>query len=613
MRKNLWIKIASLAVAILLVCVALVACDKNEAPSEDATKESTDNNTSAPIDVGTEQKDDTTEKPDTDSGTQAPEVTGGIVLFADEEYKCKVIRSEFASDVDSNVYNDVRAILKRVTDKNCSISTDFVGLGETLDTENPAVLVGRTEYPESKQIYDTLSHGEFKIELVGNKLVIAYTNEDSAALALTKLRALVASSWKNGSITMTEEWKRSGKLESSVGGLPVFEGSASMEFDAGDGSDLIVYKGVIKSTHDAFVAGIEELGYEHYVTNTIGENRFDTYHNEEKIMHVMYLPAIEQTRVVIDTKEFTELAGLESDNDYEPGFSEMSFTQLGLEHPEAGNCQNGMGYILKLSDGSFVIVDGGHTRDMSYAESAGDYLLDSLRVLADDPNDIRVHTWFISHIHNDHLGAFYDIARDTPDSIKVNRLIYNSPNDAQLSGVGGGSLDDKVENAAKMFGIEHIVKGHPGQVFYANEATFTIYGSLDIVEPIKIDNINETTMVMKMEFMGKTVMFLGDCHPNESLALTNIYGDSLRSNFIQLSHHGYSGSATLLLNETIKAEASFWPVGNYHYKNMVSKIGAVPENAPFVNIPHYVAGDTNLTIKDFDTWIPEEKRWTPYD
>ena len=330
-------------------------------------------------------------------------------------------------------------------------------------------------------------------------------------------------------------------------------------------------------------------------------------------MHVMYLPRVAETRVVIDTKEFTSLAGLESENIYEAGKSEMSFTQLGLEHPRAGNCQNGMGYILKLSDGSFVIVDGGHTRDMSYAESAGDFLLDSLKVLADDPNDIRVHTWFLSHIHNDHIGAFYDIARDTPNSIKVERLVYNAPNDTQLAGVSGGNLDDKVENAVKMLGIKTVVKGHPGQVFYANEATFTIYGSLDLVEPIKIDNINESSMVMKMEFMGKTMIFLGDCHPNESLALTNAYGDDLQSNFIQLSHHGYADGATLLLNETIKAEASFWPVGNDHYKNMVSKIGAVPQNAPFVNIPHYVAGDTNLTIKDFDTWIPEEKRWTPYD
>ncbi len=575
--------------ALLLMCAIFVACNGDETETESSNESEQGSQSDLSIN------------------------TDGLVVFGNGEYLCKIVRTEKASDVDKNIYTEMRQILKSATGKNSSITTDFVGFGETLDIESPAILIGKTEYPESKQVYDKLKHGEYRMELVGNKFVIAYSHEASASLALQKFRGLISSSMKDGVLSITDKWNSSGKVESKVPGLPLFDGSTSMTFDGGDGSKLILYKDVSKETHDAFVSGIEALGYEHYVTNNIGENCFYTYHNDESIMHIMYFPRVAETRVVIDTKEFTSLAGLESENIYEAGKSEMSFTQLGLEHPRAGNCQNGMGYILKLSDGSFVIVDGGHTRDMSYAESAGDYLLDSLKVLADDPNDIRVHTWFLSHIHNDHIGAFYDIARDTPDSIKVERLVYNAPNDTQLAGVSGGNLDDKVENAAKMFGIKTVVKGHPGQVFYANEATFTIYGSLDIVEPIKIDNINESSMVMKMEFMGKTMIFLGDCHPNESLALTNAYGDDLKSNFIQLSHHGYADGATLLLNETIKAEASFWPVGNDHYKNMVSKIGAVPQNAPFVNIPHYVAGDTNLTIKDFDTWIPEEKRWTPYD
>ena len=589
MKKLPFLKILSLLTAILILCALMAACNSDGADADGSGSTDSSSDTAPSINVD------------------------GLLVFGNEEYACSVIRSEMPSSVDGNTYNEIRKILKTATGKNCSIKTDFVGMGETLDKDIPAILVGDTDYPESKQVYEKLAHGEYRIEMVGNKLVIAYTSEDTANLAIKKFRGLVASSYKGGVLAVTESWNSSERLESKVEGLPDFIGSGFGEFDAGDGSELLVYKDVSKAAHDDFINGFEALGYELYTTNEIGNNLFYTYHNDESIINVMYLPNIEQTRVVIDTKEFTSLAGLESENIYEEGSSEMSFTQLGLEHPKAGNCQNGMGYILKLSDGSFVIVDGGHTRDMSYAESAGDYLLDSLKVLADDPNDIRVHTWFLSHIHNDHIGAFYDIARDTPDSIKVERLVYNAPNDTQLAGVSGGNLDDKVENAAKMFGIKTVVKGHPGQVFYANEATFTIYGSLDLVEPITIDNINESSMVMKMEFMGKTMIFLGDCHPNASLALTNAYGDDLKSNFIQLSHHGYADGATLLLNETIRAEASFWPVGNDHYKNMVSKIGAVPQNAPFVNIPHYVAGDTNLTIKDFDTWIPEEKRWTPYD
>ena len=592
MKRYSFIRKACLLMALLLMFALLVAC--NDAADEPAVSDATEQENDSKVVVNIDDIE-------------------GLAVFANNEYVCKVVRPENASDVDNEIYTSLRKTLKSATGKHPAIATDFVGIGETLDTEGPAILIGRTAYPESKQVYDKLKHGEFRMELIGNKFVIAYTHEASATLALNKFRGLALTSKKDGVLAITEQWNMSDKIQSQLSGLPIFDGSASMTFDGGDGSTLVVYKDVTRETSDAFINGVKELGYEHYVTNNIGENCFYTYHNDSSIMHIMYLPSVAETRVVIDTKEFSELAGLKEDNAYETGSSEISFTQLGLEHPKAGNCQNGMGYIIKLSDGSFVIIDGGHTRDMTYAESAGDYLLDSLKALADDPDDIRVHTWFLSHLHNDHIGAFHDIARDTPSSIKVNRLVYNSPNDAQLKGVGGGNLDNKVEEAVELFGIEHVVKGHPGQIFYANEATFTIFGGLDIVEPFNIDNINETTMVMQMDFMGKTTMFLGDCHPKASLALTDVYGTSLDSDFIQLAHHGYADGATLLLNQTINAEASFWPVGNNHYKNMVSKVGAVPQNAAFVGIPHYVAGDTNLTIKDFDTWIPEEKRWTPYD
>lgn len=550
---------------------------------------------------------------ETASETYPPLDVEGLAVFGNDAYQCRVIRPELADSTDSDMYADIRKTLKSVTGKTCPIETDFVGAGGSLDLESPAILVGETEYPESKQVYETLKHGEYRMELIGNKFVIAYTNDDAAALALKKFRGLASVSKQNGVLAITEKWNNSEKLSSAVDGLPVFEGSAVKEFDAGDKSTLLVYKHVEKSAHDAFVAGMETCGYELYTTNEIGVNSFLTYHNEDSIVNIMYLPNLEQTRVVIDTKEFSSLAGLESDNVYEPGQSEMSFTQLGLEHPKAGDCQNGMAYIIKLSDGSFIIIDGGHTGDMSYADSAGDYLVDSLKVLADDPDDIRVNTWFISHLHHDHMGALYDIAREMPDSLTIDRMIYNAPNEAQLSGVGSENLDNELERVAEIMNVETIVKGHPGQVFHIREAKFTIFGGLDLVEPIKIDNVNDTCMVMQMEFMGKTMMFLGDCHPFESRALTDIYGDALKSDLIQLSHHGYGGSATLLLNQLIDAEASFWPVGSSDYKNNVSKPANVPANQAFVDIPHYVAGRDNLTVTDFDTWIPDEKRWTPYD
>ena len=549
----------------------------------------------------------------TEDATVNIEEIEGIPFFANGEYHCKLIRAELAEDYEKDVYGDLRSAVRAITGVNCPYASDFVGMGETLDTDSPAILIGATAYAESKQVYQELGQSEYIIKVVGNKLVVAFDNEDAAALALKKLEALISASNQDGVIAITEEWNSNFRLSSEIDGFPKFDGAAYDKFDAGDGSTLIAFKHVSRETHDAFVGGMESCGYTFYTDNQIGENLFYTYHNEKSIVNIMYLPAIAQTRVVIDRKDFSELAGLESENDATPGESKVSFSQLGLENSNAGGCQNGMAYVIKLSDGSFVVIDGGHTEKMSYADSGAQYLLDSMKTLADDPDDIRVHTWFISHLHHDHMGALYDLARKMPESLTIDRIVYNAPNELQLGGVGSGNLDNEIEEVIELMNIDHVVKAHPGQVLYAREAKFTIFGGLDLVEPIKINNVNDTCMVMQMEFMGKTIMFLGDCHPNESKALTDIYGNALKSDFIQLSHHGYAGSATLLINQLIDAEASFWPVGNKDYKGNVSKVSNVPANEAFVGIPHYVAGNDNLTVTDFETWVPDEKRWTPYD
>ena len=334
MKRYSFLKIVSFLMALLLMCAIFAACNGD-------TSE-------------TDQNDDSAQGSESDVSINVD----GLAVFGNGEYLCKIVRSENASDVDNEIYTSLRKTLKSATGKHPAIATDFVGIGETLDTEGPAILVGRTAYPESKQVYDKLKHGEFRMELIGNKFVIAYSHEASATLALNKFRGLALTSKKDGVLAITEQWNLGDKIQSQVSGLPIFDGSASMTFDGGDGSTLVVYKDVTRETTDAFINGVEELGYEHYVTNNIGENHFYTYHNDSSIMHIMYLPSVAETRVVIDTKEFSELAGLKEDNAYETGSSEISFTQLGLEHPKAGNCQNGMAYIIKLSDGSFVIIDG---------------------------------------------------------------------------------------------------------------------------------------------------------------------------------------------------------------------------------------------------------------
>ena len=133
--------------ALLLMFALLVACNDaaDEPADEPAVSDATEQESESKVVVNIDDIE-------------------GLAVFANNEYVCKVVRPENASDVDNEIYTSLRKTLKSATGKHPAIATDFVGIGETLDTEGPAILIGRTAYPESKQVYDKLKHGEGKSE-----------------------------------------------------------------------------------------------------------------------------------------------------------------------------------------------------------------------------------------------------------------------------------------------------------------------------------------------------------------------------------------------------------------------------------------------------------------
>ena len=98
-----------------------------------------------------------------------------------------------------------------------------------------------------------------------------------------------------------------------------------------------------------------------------------------------------------------------------------------------------MSYVLQSPQGELVVIDGGWEGDGPYLKR---FLLD---------HGGRVHTWFITHPHDDHIGALTAILRQ-PDGLKIDRIYAallsdawfkrNDPNElapAQaLNAAGGG-------------------------------------------------------------------------------------------------------------------------------------------------------------------------------
>ena len=111
---------------------------------------------------------------------------GTLTLFKNGAYVAKIIRGEFATENEKTAYNRVKAAFKSKTGKSLTTTTDFVAAGAELDNSS-AILVGETEYEESKNVYESLEKGSAIAKIVNNKYVVAFSDSDSLVKLLNSL------------------------------------------------------------------------------------------------------------------------------------------------------------------------------------------------------------------------------------------------------------------------------------------------------------------------------------------------------------------------------------------------------------------------------------------
>ena len=602
MKKQL--KLISLLLVLLMLISVFAACNT---PTPNETEPDTESET------------DSTEE-QTENGTD-----GKITLFADKEYKAKIIRHELADSVDRDYYNKIRELFKARTKAALSNATDFVASGGTLDN-SAAVLFGETDYPESKQAYEELKSHQAIAKIIGNKYVIAYSTYEALEELIIKLetliqkssaqRMVISSSW-NIDVTVT------GVVD--LNELPDYSGKKfDSTVNSGQGSRVLVKKNTNETEFNAYLASLQAAGYTPYTSHSIdtktelGVNLFATYTNDKYIVHAMYLPAKKTASVMVDSRERFGLAGLKSENVYTNTDAKSTyFTQLGLAQIP-GATANGMGYIVKLTDGRFIVVDGGYAYDSGGGGSSADFLLETMKKLADDPDKIVIAAWFVTHIHTDHAGGFMGMGNKHAKDVTLEKLIYNQPNDEQMKSAGLGERLNWISNGIENFKkagnpIKTVIKAHPGQQFFFCDLTVTMLGTMDFLEPYKLYSGNNSSLVMMFEMNGGKVLLTGDCEPDLGKAIRDIYGgidnteSALKSDFIQLSHHGYGNTRTesnpdrSALNVMSQAAYAFIPVA---YTKLAGDPGGyedsvknMPQNSIWDEAHRIIAHDINVTVE----------------
>lgn len=492
------------------------------------------------------------------------------------------------------------------------------------------LLFGLSDRPEAKALHAMLDANEYGIQVTENKILLVGHNHDGLQAAYKMYKTLYESygalpcGFLHIGVANTE-WV----LDFPRPDSDTIKLTASQD---NHNSSLQLYytgSGVSADAYRTYCTQLERAGFIKVMpTNTIEGSIFNTYVNYDTqvTLYVAYNDYKHKAEYTTEAmKAWHVLSGTVSGTDYITGnsmshvveypipdyqkciriisapLSAVTLPDAGLLTPNptyskvtetsitaiqyAGSAI-GMGYIIQLEDGRFIVIDGGNNDDTQSYGTERENLWNALVTLyrkayGRDPSTaspIRIAAWYNTHAHGDHTKTFISFLQDYASLVKLDYILANLPGEKEVyptKGDRGGLDDNKLDQILNTFGVGFkYVKLHTGQVLYLANIKIEVLMTHEDLNPTPINQYNDTNTVLRF-FIGNkdsdtvtTVLWPGDSGLYQSRFLCAMYGSYLQSEIVQVAHHGNIG-CDIAFYETVKARALLWPNRQATYDNYV--------------------------------------------
>lgn len=222
-----------------------------------------------------------------------------------------------------------------------------------------------------------------------------------------------------------------------------------------------------------------------------------------------------------------------------------------------------MGYVIVTEKGKLVVIDGG------YSDETAEFL-ELIKSLATEKPVISA--WFLTHLHGDHIGLFEDVIKNHYSEISIENVYYNFPTRSEIGEYSNGgelpAYDNFFENYSKFQDKVKIVQKN--DVITVDNVRFEVL-FVPVNRYFETNNINNSSIVLRMEANGQSVLFLADlAEPAGTDFLNEVSRDKIKADIVQMAHHGQYGVKREVY-EAVLPKLCLWCAPDWLWDNDIGK------------------------------------------
>ena len=270
-------------------------------------------------------------------------------------------------------------------------------------------------------------------------------------------------------------------------------------------------------------------------------------------------------------------------------------------------------YVIKTENGKLIVIDGGIDGD---GRDRAPYMPTALRAILGlkDGEYFEVEAWFLSHGHKDHMYELSKMLRaySAESNYKINNIYFDFPEfGSQEYPAANADMEfSQIKENINKYGAAIGAEVKDGSTYYddingsfINSESVAKGLSLEI-DGVKIEvlqtwdpadgtsNINDTSLVLRFHIGEQTVLFLNDLGSIGGRRLLATYGDQLKSDIVQMAHHGQAG-VNRDVYDTIDADVHLWPTPIWVWNN-------ANHTYQIDDVRAWLYGETFLTASEYD-------------